>query len=111
MRETQQFLVSIRMIESLLSPLLGNKVCAASLASLDITVFCVKLLISKGLGIGIVLGGAILKVPQIIKIVGAKSGKGISFASYFLETVSYTIGVCYNWRNQMPISTYGEGTL
>lgn len=80
---------------------------------------CIKLLISKLLGIGIVFGyidlciyylsrGAILKVPQIMKIVSARSVAGISFASYLLETICYSISVCYNYRNGMPWTTYGE---
>jgi len=96
-------------MEAVVSTFLGNKRCATDLIQLEFTAPCVKLFISKGLGVGIVAGGAILKVPQIFKIMAAKNGKGISFISYLLETISYTISVCYNWRHSMPLSTYGEG--
>ncbi|KAG0236535.1 mannose-P-dolichol utilization defect 1 protein [Mortierella sp. GBAus27b] len=69
---------------------------------------CIKLGISKGLGIGIVLGGSIVKVPQIIKIVSAGSAQGISFPSYFLETLASVVSLAYNFRNNNPLSTYGE---
>lgn len=82
-----------------LTGLVGAK-CTNSLLSLEIIndPECLKLFISKGLGIGIVAGGAILKVPQILKIVSRKSGKGISFLGYLLETISFVITVAYNWR-------------
>jgi mannose-P-dolichol utilization defect protein 1 len=58
--------------------------------------------------LGLVAGGAILKLPQIIKMVNAGSAAGISFSSYFLETISFTISLIYNVRNANPFTTYGE---
>ncbi|KAF8925673.1 hypothetical protein EDD21DRAFT_364728 [Dissophora ornata] len=69
---------------------------------------CIKYAISKGLGLGIVAGGAIVKVPQIIKIVHARSAKGVSLSSYMLETLACVISLAYNIRQGNPISTYGE---
>ncbi|KAK5814630.1 hypothetical protein F5H01DRAFT_309942 [Linnemannia elongata] len=69
---------------------------------------CIKYAISKGLGFGIVAGGAIVKVPQIIKIVQARSAKGISFYAYMLETLACVISLAYNIRRNNPVSTYGE---
>ncbi|KAG0050483.1 hypothetical protein BGZ83_004724 [Gryganskiella cystojenkinii] len=69
---------------------------------------CIKYAISKGLGFGIVAGGAIVKVPQIIKIVQARSAKGVSLPSYLLETLACVISLAYNIRKENPISTYGE---
>ncbi|KAJ3396911.1 hypothetical protein HDU92_001484 [Lobulomyces angularis] len=75
--------------DNLLSPLIGEK-CSDSLLNFKLSdTPCVKLVISKGLGIGIVLGSSILKVPQILKIVSKKNAKGISFTSYFLETALF----------------------
>ncbi|KAJ3023200.1 hypothetical protein HKX48_003978 [Thoreauomyces humboldtii] len=91
-----------------LTPLVGQH-CAHRLLELDLSATsCIKLFISKGLGIGIVVGGTIVKVPQILKIVSAKSTVGISFASYLLETVAYTISLAYNYRSGNPFSTFGE---
>ncbi|KAG0367002.1 hypothetical protein BC939DRAFT_444621 [Gamsiella multidivaricata] len=71
-------------------------------------VHCIKYGISKGLGLGIVAGGAIVKVPQIIKIVQAHSAQGVSLSSYMLETLASVISLAYNFRQNNPISTYGE---
>jgi mannose-P-dolichol utilization defect protein 1 len=43
------------------------------------------------LGIVILLGALIVKVPQILKIVGAKSAKGISLTSMLLEMLMYVL--------------------
>ncbi|KAI1854191.1 hypothetical protein JX265_000595 [Neoarthrinium moseri] len=72
---------------------------------------CVKLAISKGLGIGIIGASSIVKVPQIIKLVQSRSASGISFLSYLLETSSYLISLAYNVRNGFPFSTFGETAL
>ena len=72
---------------------------------------CFKLGISKALGLGIIGASAIVKVPQLLKILHARSGEGVSFLSYFLETLSYTITLAYNTRQGFPFSTYGETAL
>lgn len=41
---------------------------------------CLKLAISKGLGIGIIAASTIVKVPQIIKLLKSRSAEGISFS-------------------------------
>ncbi|KAI1827189.1 hypothetical protein F4861DRAFT_435846 [Xylaria intraflava] len=72
---------------------------------------CLKLAISKGLGIGIIGASSIVKVPQIVKLMQSKSASGISFLSYLLETSSYLITLAYNIRNGFPFSTFGETAL
>ncbi|KAI8961132.1 mannose-P-dolichol utilization defect 1 protein [Daldinia sp. FL1419] len=72
---------------------------------------CLKLAISKGLGIGIIGASSIVKVPQILKLVRSQSSSGVSFLSYLLETSSYLISLAYNFRNDFPFSTYGETAL
>ncbi|KAJ9113541.1 hypothetical protein QFC20_001892 [Naganishia adeliensis] len=69
---------------------------------------CVKYSISKGLGLGIVVGGSIVKLPQIGKIINSKSARGLSLSAYVLETASYAITLAYAYRNAFPFSTYGE---
>lgn len=69
---------------------------------------CIKLAISKGLGIGIVGASAVVKVPQILKLLQSKSAEGVSFLSYLLETSAYLISLAYNVRNGFPFSTFGE---
>ncbi|KZT51306.1 mannose-P-dolichol utilization defect 1 protein [Calocera cornea HHB12733] len=69
---------------------------------------CLKYAISKGLGVGLVLGGTIMKLPQLIVIVRAKSARGVSLAAYAFETLSYWIITAYSARQAYPFSTYGE---
>lgn len=71
-------------------------------------VTCLKLAISKCLGLGIVIGGSIVKIPQIITIVKDKSAKGLSITSFLLETIAYQIVLVYNLRLHNPFSTFGE---
>lgn len=72
---------------------------------------CLKLAVSKGLGLGIVAASSIVKVPQILKLASSGSADGVSFLSYLLETAAYLIGLAYNFRNGFPFSTYGETAL
>ncbi|KAI9702256.1 MAG: hypothetical protein M1820_006188 [Bogoriella megaspora] len=72
---------------------------------------CLKLGISKALGLGIIGASAVVKIPQLLKILNAQSGEGISFLSYLLETLSYTVTLAYSARQGFPFSTYGETAL
>ncbi|KAF2814896.1 mannose-P-dolichol utilization defect 1 protein [Mytilinidion resinicola] len=72
---------------------------------------CLKLAISKGLGIGIIGASSIVKIPQLIKLINSQSAAGVSFLSYLLETSSYLISLSYNVRHGFPFSTYGETAL
>jgi mannose-P-dolichol utilization defect protein 1 len=72
---------------------------------------CIKLAISKGLGIGIIAASSIVKVPQILKLINSRSASGISFLSCLLETSAYIISLAYNYRQGFPFSTYGETGL
>ena len=72
---------------------------------------CLKLAVSKGLGMGIVAASSIVKVPQILKLVSSRSAEGVSFLAYLLETAAYLISLAYNVRKGFPFSTYGETAL
>ena len=69
---------------------------------------CFKLAISKGLGIGIIGASAVVKIPQLLKLLNSQSAAGLSFLAYALETSSYLISLAYNARMGFPFSTYGE---
>jgi len=43
-----------------------------------------------------------------ITVLRARSTRGLSLASYILETLSYAITLAYSARNNFPFSTYGE---
>jgi len=72
---------------------------------------CLKLAVSKGLGIGIIGASSIVKIPQILKLLKSQSAEGVSFLSYLLETASYLISLAYNVRQGFPFSTFGETAL
>ncbi|XP_054851178.1 mannose-P-dolichol utilization defect 1 protein [Eublepharis macularius] len=69
---------------------------------------CLKILISKGLGLAIVAGSLMVKLPQIFKIVGAKSAEGLSFHSILLELLAITGTMAYSIANSFPFSAWGE---
>ncbi|KAJ3220249.1 hypothetical protein HDU67_003264 [Dinochytrium kinnereticum] len=92
----------------ILAPMIGPG-CSSSLLTFHLfDIPCIRLFISKALGFGLVLGGAIIKVPQIFKIMMRRSAAGVSFASYALETSAYIAGLAYNVRQANPFNTYGE---
>ncbi|KAM3486968.1 hypothetical protein MY8738_000094 [Beauveria namnaoensis] len=92
--------------------IVGEECYKAILLDIDLeNTACLKLGVSKGLGIGIIGASSIVKVPQILKLVSARSADGVSFLSYVLETSAYLITLAYNYRNGFPFSTYGETAL
>lgn len=104
-------LLAMDTLESLVS-LLVPRQCARSILSFDFQeIDCFKLLISKGLSLGIVVGSSVVKVPQILNILINKSVQGLSLSSLILETISIIVTVAYSFRLGNPFSTYGEGTL
>ncbi|XP_041840817.1 mannose-P-dolichol utilization defect 1b [Melanotaenia boesemani] len=69
---------------------------------------CLKIVLSKGLGIGIILGSVMVKLPQILKLMGAKSAEGLSFKSVLLELLAITGTMVYSITNKFPFSAWGE---
>lgn len=72
---------------------------------------CLKLAVSKGLGVGIIGASSVVKVPQLLKLLNSQSAAGVSFLSYLLETIAYLVTLAYNVRQSFPFSTYGETAL
>ena len=92
--------------------LLGPSCYKTLVYNVDLTATeCVKLAISKGLGIGIIGASSIVKIPQLLKLLNSQSAEGLSFLSYLLESSSYLISLAYNVRHGFPFSTYGETAL
>lgn len=69
---------------------------------------CVKMFITKALGYAIILGSVMVKVPQIIKLVKAKSGEGLSLIGVVLELVACMGTLAYSVSSGFPFSSYGE---
>ncbi|KAJ5156672.1 hypothetical protein N7492_009475 [Penicillium capsulatum] len=93
--------------------LIGAPCHSALLLDLSLTKdpACTSLAISKALGLAIVGASAVVKVPQILKLINSRSSAGVSFVSYALETASLLITLSYGVRNQFPFTTYGESAL
>ncbi|KAI9807922.1 MAG: hypothetical protein M1825_005228 [Sarcosagium campestre] len=92
--------------------LVGTRCYKSLIVDLDIEdAECVKLAVSKGLGVGIIGASSIVKIPQLLKLVRSRSSAGVSFLSYLLETTAYLITLAYNVRQGFPFSTYGESAL
>ena len=84
-----------------------NLVIAIALTSTQ----CLKLAVSKALGIVTVTGSSVVKIPQIIKLLSSQSGTGISFLSYAIETSAVLTTLAYSARNGFPFNTYGETAM
>lgn len=94
--------------------LLGETCTASLLHDLDFSSAnhaCFSLAISKALGIGIIAASSIVKVPQLVKLISSQSATGLSFTSYFLETLSFLVTLAYSVRSGFPFSTFGETAL
>lgn len=72
---------------------------------------CLKLALSKTLGLGIIAASSIVKIPQILKLLRSRSAAGVSFLSYALETAGFVASLAYNARQGFPFSTWGETAL
>ena len=59
------------------------------------------------LGYGLVLGGAIIKIPQLINILRYRSVYGISFTSVLAESLMNWVTIVYSWYRDNPFSIYG----
>lgn len=69
---------------------------------------CLKLFMIKTLGYGIIALGSIVKLPQVLKILSAKSGAGISLFGVILELLAITFNGSYSFRKSFPLSAWGE---
>lgn len=69
---------------------------------------CFKALLSKGLGLAIILGSILVKVPQILKIVNNRSAEGINLFAVFLEIVVITLNLSYSFVKGFPFTAWGK---
>lgn len=72
---------------------------------------CFKALLSKGLGIGIIAGSVLVKVPQIMKILSNKSAAGLSIVSVLLDLIAISFHMSYSFVSGFPFSAWGDGTF
>ncbi|RLN57120.1 hypothetical protein BBJ28_00004499 [Nothophytophthora sp. Chile5] len=72
---------------------------------------CLKAVVSKALSYAIITGSLILKLPQILKILGAKDVTGLTPTSFYMEVVLYLSSTIYNMLRGYPVSTWGENLV
>jgi len=72
---------------------------------------CMTAFISKVLGLGIVVGSSLVKLPQVFKILLGGSAEGISFMSVLLELLAITFAGLYSYASKFPFSAYGESVF
>ncbi|KAG9046074.1 hypothetical protein FS837_005150 [Tulasnella sp. UAMH 9824] len=99
-------------IEAPATAIIGKKCFSSLLENLDYTDNdCIKYAVSKVLGLGIVVGGSIVKIPQVLIIQRARSARGLSVSAFTMELISCAISTVYNVRNGYAFSTYGENAF
>lgn len=80
------------------------------LVDLDIlNLECLKIVASKTIGYVIIVASVLVKLPQLLKMAGAKSGEGISLSSVLLELAAISTTVAYSVAKSFPFSAWGEG--
>ena len=55
---------------------------------------CFAATVSKALGLGIIAGSIMVKVPQIINLMASKSAEGLSLFSVVLELFPWLVNLC-----------------
>lgn len=81
----------------------GSLLAPEFAALLDVP--CFKAVLSKVVGYGIVAGSALVKLPQILKIVKQSSVAGLSGAAINMEMLSSTCSLAYYAGLGYPFST------
>lgn len=61
-----------------------------------------KMVLAKCLGYGMVLGGSLVKLPQILKIFAASSAAGLSLPSVVLDLTGVTATTAYSYDQRYP---------
>ncbi|KAA8497697.1 Mannose-P-dolichol utilization defect 1 protein-like [Porphyridium purpureum] len=64
--------------------------------------------LSRVVGVAVLLGSVMYKVPQVLRIVKSKSTDGISTSALVYETLGMLFSSVYNVRSGFPFETYGE---
>ncbi|KAK4531057.1 hypothetical protein CCYA_CCYA06G1914 [Cyanidiococcus yangmingshanensis] len=72
---------------------------------------CLRLQLARLLGYGVVAGAALVKLPQLWRILESHSAAGISITTYLVESFGYAYNLAYHYRAGYPFSTYGDFAL
>lgn len=73
-----------------------------------ISMGCFSQLFTKALGIAIILGSCLNKIPIMLNIMNSQSAAGISRGSLYGEVVVYANAAVYGFLEGHPFTAYGE---
>ena len=69
---------------------------------------CSQQLVSKLIGYVILCISLVVKIPQILKIYRAKSGKGINVSTQAIEAIGFSSLFSYSYVSGYPFSVFGD---
>jgi len=72
---------------------------------------CIKFTISKCIGMAIVVGSGILKIPQIVKILQNSSVEGLSQITLYIETTIFMQTAGLGKFSGLSFTVYGESLI
>lgn len=75
---------------------------------LDPEAECLKAVFAKAVGLALILGSTLVRVPQILSIYRGGGVEGISIASVYGDVPCYMLIVLYNVLNGTVFSAWGE---
>lgn len=81
------------------------------LRKLDYYAPCALDAVSKAASLGIVAGAALLKVPQIMNVLAAKSADGLSVLSLELDVLVFIASIAYSVKLGYAFHSFGEQVL
>lgn len=72
---------------------------------------CVQLFVQRTLGLAVVVGASVVKLPQIGKVLLAQSTEGLSMLTPLLELVAASMSFAYHIRAKTSFLQYGETVM
>ena len=78
---------------------------------LDYYLPCALDAVSRAASLAIVAGAALLKVPQILNVLKAKSADGLSLLSLELDVLVFISSIAYSVKLSYSLHSYGEQVL
>lgn len=68
-------------------------------------------ILSTIVGVCVLIGSLLYKIPQLVRVVRRRSAAGISILMYALETIGTTFSAVYFARKAFPFASYGESVF
>ena len=82
------------------------EICLSQVPFLSVP--CLTQLLSKGLGLAIIAGSCLNKIPIMVNMMKSQSAAGISRNSLYGEAIVYANGAMYGYLYGYPFTSYGE---